>query len=77
MKIHEWLQEENITQRELAKRLGLNEALVSLWVRGLRQVPWNHCIRIEEMSGGRVKCEELRPDLAHEWRILRRRLDAA
>ena len=51
------------TQRKLAEILGVPPSFVSQWVSGYRKVPPVHCQRIEEVSGGRVTCHQLRPDI--------------
>lgn len=39
------------------------------WFRTQRQVPAEHCPAIERATGGAVRCEDLRPDVA--WSVLR------
>jgi len=58
----------------LAEKLGVTPAAVTQW--GLpsddkfyRQVPAERCPAIEAATGGRVRCEDLRPDVA--WHVLR------
>jgi len=53
----------------LAARLGVTKSAVHQWMGDGRQVPAEHCPAIEEITGGSVKCEELRPDMA--WSVLR------
>lgn len=43
--------------------------LLSQWKNGGRQVPAERCPQIERATGGAVRCEELRPDVA--WDVLR------
>lgn len=38
-------------------------------------VPAEHCPAIERATGGKVRCEELRPDVA--WEVLRLQVDEA
>ena len=53
----------------LAKDIGAFSSDVSSWVNGLRQVPAERCPQIEQATGGLVRCEDLRPDVA--WAVLR------
>jgi DNA-binding transcriptional regulator YdaS (Cro superfamily) len=53
----------------LARQLGLKPPSVFPWVSGKQQVPAARCPTIERLTGGVVRCEELRPDV--EWGYLR------
>ena len=53
----------------LAERLGVPGSLVSQWRHGVRKVPAERCPDIERETGGRVRCEEIRPDV--DWACLR------
>lgn len=55
------------SQTALAALLGVTKAAVGQWKD--RQVPAEHCPVIERLTGGRVRCESLRPDI--EWGVLR------
>lgn len=57
------------SQSALAQALGVSKGAVSQWKEDGRQVPAEHCPVIERITGGRVRCEELRPDVA--WSVLR------
>ncbi len=57
------------SQAELAKRLGVTPGAVSQWVKGLSAVSAERCPAIEAATGGLVRCEDLRPDVA--WSVLR------
>lgn len=59
------------TQRHLADALGVSPSFISQWLSGIRKVPASMCQDIEDLTGGEVKCEELRPD------VFRSRTDAA
>jgi DNA-binding transcriptional regulator YdaS (Cro superfamily) len=55
-------------QTNLARLLDIRQSLVSMWkTRG--RVPAEYCPRIERVTDGCVRCEELRPDV--EWSYLR------
>lgn len=56
-------------QAALARELGLTAAAVSQWVAGIRPVPAEHCPRIERLTDGEVRCEELLPNV--DWAYLR------
>jgi len=52
----------------LASAIGVSNSAPSMWkVRG--NVPAEHCPAIEQATGGAVRCEDLRPDVA--WGVLR------
>jgi DNA-binding transcriptional regulator YdaS (Cro superfamily) len=59
------------TQSKLAAKLGVSRAAVGQWRLPGRQVPAEHCPTIEHLTEGRVRCEELRPDV--DWAYLRRK----
>lgn len=47
----------------LALALNVSAAAVGQWKSGDRQVPPERCTEIEALTGFRVSCEELRPDV--------------
>lgn len=51
-------------QTVLAKMLGISAGAVSQFVTGIRKIPEQRCPAIEVATGGAVKCEDLRDDLA-------------
>ncbi len=57
------------SQTALAVALGVTKAAVGQWKDEGRRVPAEHCPAIERLTGGAVRCEELRPDVA--WDVLR------
>lgn len=57
------------SQAAMASALGVAQPTISEWLRGVRQVPAERCPQIERATGGAVRCEELRPDVA--WDVLR------
>lgn len=57
------------SQKALADLLGVTRAAVGQWKEEGRRVPAEHCPVIERETGGKVRCEELRPDVA--WDVLR------
>jgi len=56
-------------QAALARALEVKPPTVNQWVVGTRQVPAEKCPAIERVTGGQVRCEDLRPDVA--WGVLR------
>ena len=54
---------------DLARELGVPAVLISQWSRGVRRVPAERCVQLEEATGGAVRCEDLRPDV--NWAVLR------
>lgn len=56
-------------QRVLADRLGVTPPFVNQWLSGYRRVPAERCPDIERLTGGAVRCEDLRPDV--DWGVLR------
>lgn len=54
---------------DLARDLNIPSVLISQWSRGIRRVPAERCIQIEQVTHGVVRCETLRPDI--DWSVLR------
>jgi DNA-binding transcriptional regulator YdaS (Cro superfamily) len=57
------------SQTALANLLKVSKGAVSQWKEPGRRVPAEHCPLIERATGGAVRCEELRSDMA--WDVLR------
>lgn len=57
------------SQAALASALGVSRAAVPQWKEAGRRIPAEHCPKIERLTGGKVTCEQLRPDM--EWEVLR------
>jgi DNA-binding transcriptional regulator YdaS (Cro superfamily) len=57
------------SQVEFARQIGVTTGAVSQWANGLNAVAAERCPAIEQATGGLVRCEELRPDVA--WAVLR------
>ncbi len=53
----------------LAAVLQVSAAAVGQWKSGERRIPAERCPEIERATGGHVRCEDLRPDVA--WDVLR------
>ncbi|MGD9946208.1 MAG: transcriptional regulator [Burkholderiaceae bacterium] len=58
-----------ITQAKLGALLGVSKAAVGQWKQEGRQVPPEHCPKIERLTQGRVRCEELNDRI--DWAYLR------
>lgn len=56
-------------QAFLARHLGVTPAAVNQWVKGLRPIPSKYCPKIEGITAGRVRCEDLCPEV--DWTFLR------
>lgn len=55
------------SQRVLADKIGVTPGAVSQWKT--TGVPVEHCPRIERLTAGTVRCEEMRPEV--DWAYLR------
>lgn len=60
MRLDSYLQQ--VTQTDLAEKLGISQGLVSMWSSGTRPVPIERCVEIERATDGQVTRQELRPD---------------
>jgi DNA-binding transcriptional regulator YdaS (Cro superfamily) len=59
----------NITLEGLGGHLGVSKGAVSQWKLPGRITPAEHCPKIERLTGGRVRCEELNAKV--DWAYLR------
>lgn len=57
------------SKAELARVIAVSPSMVSQMVKGSRRVPAERCPAIERATGGKVRCEDLRPDV--DWGYLR------
>jgi DNA-binding transcriptional regulator YdaS (Cro superfamily) len=73
MTLSEYFAAERGAQARLAKALEIPAPLLSAWASDnpdtQRRVPAERCPAIERATGGKVRCEDLRPDVA--WDVLR------
>lgn len=52
------------SQSALAEAIGVKQAYIWNWKnRGRKRVPAEHCAAIEDVTGGKVKRSDLRPDI--------------
>lgn len=56
----------NLTQAELAKRLGIAQGTLSQIERGIRRFSHQKAAEIEKKTGGELRREALRPDIYGE-----------
>jgi DNA-binding transcriptional regulator YdaS (Cro superfamily) len=63
MDIPQYLEKHGLAQAEFARLLGVTPGLVWQWLNGETKVTAERAIVIEEVTGGAVSREELRPDL--------------
>lgn len=71
MILADWLAGRRGRQAALAARLDIKQPQVAAWVSGKRPVPLEHCPFIQEFTEGQVTCEELRPDAAEYFALIR------
>lgn len=57
------------SMQALGEQLGVTKGAVGQWKLPGRQVPAEHCPAIERITGGVVRCEDLRPDV--DWQVIR------
>lgn len=53
----------------VARELKCSTQAVYFWQTGKRTLPAEHCPALERMNEGRIRCEQLRPDV--DWTYLR------
>ncbi|MGV3727754.1 Cro/CI family transcriptional regulator [Hydrogenophaga sp.] len=75
MNLPDYFTSEPGAQARLAKALDVPAPLLSQWKTGERRVPAERCPLIERATGGKVRCEDLRPDVA--WDVLRLQTEPA
>ncbi len=67
MNISEYLKESNLSQMEFARQLGVTQGTVGFWLHN-KPPTVERVIQIEKITGGKVRCEDLRPDI--DWNYL-------
>jgi DNA-binding transcriptional regulator YdaS (Cro superfamily) len=68
MNISEYLKESDLSQMEFARQLGVTQGTVGFWLHN-KPPTIERAIQIERITGRKVTCEELRPDV--DWAYLR------
>jgi DNA-binding transcriptional regulator YdaS (Cro superfamily) len=71
MNLAVWLSQRRGRQAALAAHLRIKPPQVAAWIAGKKQVPLDHCPFIQDFTGGEVTCEELRPDQAAYFALIR------
>lgn len=56
------------TQAALAKKLGVKPPTVNQWLHFVKKIPLKQCVKIELITNGEVKREDLNPSV--EWSLL-------
>ncbi|MGI4938740.1 MAG: transcriptional regulator [Janthinobacterium lividum] len=69
MDLKTYLREKRGRQASLAKAIGAHAPDISKWASGIRPIPAERCMDIEEATNGALRCEDLLP-LA-KWYVLR------
>lgn len=72
MKLTQYLAESKISQTALGEMLGVTQSAISQWLdkeTGEYIVPPEHCPKIERISNGKVRCEEINEKV--DWAFLR------
>ncbi len=60
MKLKDWVNTRwKGTKEELAERLGIARNTLHLYIKGIRQPPLDVALRIEELTNGEVRVEDL------------------
>lgn len=63
MKLDNYLSKENISQAELARKLGVSPGMVWQWLNDHRRIAAEQVLPIERATDGKVTRHDLRPDL--------------
>lgn len=71
MLLSNWLKDERGRAARLARHLRVAPSMVNKMAAGTKPVPLDHCPYIEKFTEGAVTCEELRPDQASYFALIR------
>ena len=63
MQFSDYLASKEMSQTELARRVGVTQGMVWQWMNGHRRIAAEKVLAIEEATGGKVTRHEMRPDL--------------
>jgi DNA-binding transcriptional regulator YdaS (Cro superfamily) len=66
-----WLSGRRGRGAALARHLKIPQSLVAAMAAGEKRVPLDHCPFIQDFTSGEVTCEELRPDQAAYFALIR------
>ena len=53
---------------KVSRACGVSVQAVCFWRDGLRTLSADHCITLEKLNQGRIRCEDMRPDV--DWAYL-------
>jgi len=59
MKLSEWIKANKVNKGDFAKALGIARNTLHLYEKGLRQPPLDVALRIEQLTNGEVRVEDL------------------
>jgi len=59
MKLSEWIKVNKVNKGDFAKALGIARNTLHLYEKGLRQPPLDVALRIEQLTNGEVRVEDL------------------
>lgn len=68
MNLADYLKSEQLSQMAFARQVGVTQAAVGSWLHN-KPPTIERCIQIEKLTSGKVRCEDLRPDV--DWAYLR------
>lgn len=71
MELKDWLALERGRATQLARHLTVPASFISKMASAEKPVPLDHCPFIQEFTKGEVTCEELRPDAAEYFALIR------
>lgn len=69
MNLADYLSKHQISQASFAGKLGVSQGLVYQWLAGKRPVAAEQCPKIEAITNGEVRCEELNSNV--DWAFVR------
>jgi len=76
MLLNQWLNGARGRGAALARHLNIPPSMVTKMAAGEKQVPLDHCPYIQSFTAGAVTCEELRPDAAAYFALIRAQAQA-
>jgi DNA-binding transcriptional regulator YdaS (Cro superfamily) len=77
MLLSTWLSGRRGRSVVLARHLKIPPSMVTKMAAGEKQVPLDHCPFIQDFTGSAVTCEELRPDQAAYFALIRAQVAAS
>lgn len=71
MKLSDYLAKHKISQSAFAEKLGVSQGLIYQWLAEKRPVAAEQCPRIEMLTNGEIRCEDLNDRV--DWAFIRSR----